>query len=206
VKIAIGSDIGPEKPHMDTYDLQTLTRSQMLVDEGMRRRAAEEFGLDLGVAEGRLRLSQRRRQRWGISLVAVSMASVLLVLPAHLPDLGFASEVVRLSSLSFAACLLLLAVYLPLAAVDVEVSRRRIDWVRRWWWVSLRRRSVLAEAVADLSIDPGRSGSIGRSYDLVGRGDFGKLKLVDDIPDREFLATIRRQIMLAAGLRPSGTH
>ncbi|TNF78930.1 MAG: hypothetical protein EP301_14220 [Gammaproteobacteria bacterium] len=191
---------------MDTYDLQTLTRSQMLVDEGMRRRAAEEFGLDLGVAEGRLRLSQRRRQRWGISLVAVSMASVLLVLPAHLPDLGFASEVVRLSSLSFAACLLLLAVYLPLAAVDVEVSRRRIDWVRRWWWVSLRRRSVLAEAVADLSIDPGRSGSIGRSYDLVGRGDFGKLKLVDDIPDREFLATIRRQIMLAAGLRPSGTH
>ena len=191
---------------MDTHDLQTLTRSQTLVDEGMRRRAAEEFNIELGVAEGRLCLSQRRRQQWGIALVAASVASGLLVLPAYLPDLGFASEVVRLAALSFAACLLLLAVYLPLAAVDVEVSRRRIERVRRWGWVSLRRRSVPAAAVADLSIDPGRSGSIGRSYDLVGRGDFGKLKLVDDIPDREFLATIRRQIMLAAGLRPSGTH
>jgi len=197
---------------MDTLDFQSLqnqTPPSPLMDEGVCLRAAEEFGLELGISNGSLRLSQRKKQ-WGVALVALSVAlSVtggVLILPDFLPDPGFASEAVRLTSLAFAACLFLLAACLPFVAVDVQVSRRKIERVLRCWGVRLGRQTVRAEAVADLSIDPGRSGTIGRSYDLVGRGDFGKLKLVDGIPDREFLDAIRRQIMLAAGLRPSGTH
>ena len=206
--MAIGSGTGPEELHLDTPNShieQIQTRTPTLMDEGVRLRAAEEFGLELGVANGSLCLSQRNKQ-WGVALVALAVAAAVLVLPGFLPDFGFASEAVRLTSLIFAACLFLLAAYLPFAVVDVEVSRRKIERVRRCWGVSVRRRTVSADAVADISIEHGRSGSIGRSYDLVGRGDFGKLKLVDDIPDREFLDAVRRQIMLAAGLRPSGTH
>lgn len=193
---------------MQTKDLQNTEFQERppLMDEGVRLRAAEEFGLELDVAGGRLCLSQRRHQQWGVALVALIIGIALLVLPTYLPADGFPVQVVSASAYLFGACLVLLAAYLPFAAVDVEISRRRIERVRRWWGIAFRRRTIPSEAVADLSIDPGRHGTIGRSYDLVGRGEFGKLKLIDDIPDREFLDTIRRQVMLAAGLRPSGTH
>lgn len=194
---------------MDTLDLQDLQnqrRSRTQVDESVRRRAAEEFGLVLGLENGNLCLSQRKRMQWGVALTAMLLGVGMFLLPGYLPQLDFAAWVVRLTAYAFGACLLLLGIYLPFAAVDVEINRRRIERVRRCWGVALRRRSVSAAELADLSIDPGRHGTIGRSYDLVGRGEFGKLKLIDDIPDREFLDIIRRQIMLAAGLRPSGTH
>ena len=194
---------------MDTQDLQDikgLSQTSSLMDESVRRRAVEEFGLELDVADGNLCLSQHNRTQWGVALAALLIGVAFFFLPGYMPDFGFAAEAVRLTAFTFGACLLLLAAYLPLAAVDVIVTRRRIERVRRWSRFALKRRIVLAEDVADLSIDPGRSGTIGRSYDLVGRGEFGKLTLVDDIPDREFLDAIRRQIMLAARLRPAGTH
>ena len=198
---------------MDTHDLQdlqNLTPAQALMDEGVRRRASEEFGLELDIADGTLCLCQRHSHRrgtqWGVASVALLIGAGMFFLPAYLPDLGIAAEAARLTAFIFGFSLILLAVYLPFAAVDVAVSRRSIERVRRCWGFALKRRVVAAADVADFSIDPGRSGTIGRSYDLIGRGPFGKLKLVDDIPDREFLDTIRRQIMRSAGLRPSGTH
>ena len=191
---------------MDTHDLHAQTRTRAMLDDGMRRRAAEEFGVELGLRDGRLSLTQRRTRQWGVSVAALVIGAGFFLLPGYLPELGFAADVVRISAFAFGASLMLLAACLPFASVDVEISRRRVERVRRCWGIPLKRRSVPAEDVADLCIDPGRSGTIGRSYDLVGRGEFGRLKLIDDIPDREFLDAIRRQIMLAAGLRPSGTH
>ena len=191
---------------MDTHDLQNQTRAHMLIDERIRRRAAAEFGLELGLNDGNLSLTQRRSRQRGVALAALIFAVGLLLIGVLLPGSGLAVDVIRGCAFSFGICLLLLAAYLPFAAVDVAVSRRRIERVRRWWRVVLKRRSVAAEEMADLSIDQGRSGSVGRSFDLVGRGDFGKLKLIDDIPDREILDAFRRQIIVAAGLRPSGTH
>ena len=191
---------------MDTQDLQNQTRAQLLLDEGIRQRAAAEFGLELGLADGNLNLTQRRSRQRGVAVVALIFAVGLLLVGALLPGSGFPADAVRASALAFGFCLLLLAAYLPFTVVDVEVSRRRIARVRRWWGIVLKRRIVAAEEMHDLSIDRGRSGSIGRSFDLVGRGEFGKLKLIDDIPDPEMLAALRRQIILAAGLRPSGTH
>jgi hypothetical protein len=172
----------------------------------MRRRAAEEFGVELGLIDGHLSLTQRRNRQWGVSIAALVVALGLFLLPGYLPQSGFAADVVRITAFTFGASLTLLAAYLPFASVEVQISRRRVERVRRCWGITLKRRNVPAEDFDDLCIDPGRSGTIGRSYDLVGRGEFGKLKLIDDIPDREFLDAIRRQIMLAAGLRPSGTH
>lgn len=194
---------------MDTHDLQDLqnpTRTRTLVDESVCRRAAVEFGLELGVSDGSLCLSQRKKTQRSVALAALLIGTGMFFLPGYLPGLGFAADVVRLAAFAFGACLVLLAVYLPFAKVDVAVSRQRIERRRSWLGFALKRRVVSAEEVDDLTIDPGRGGSIGRSYDLVGRGAFGKLKLVCDIPDREFLGAIRRQVMLAAGLRPSGTH
>lgn len=197
---------------MDTHDLQYLQDliPQAPVDEGVRRRAAEEFGLELNITQGTLCLSQRlahrRGMQWGVASAALFIGAGLIFLPGYLPDLGIAGAAVRLTSFIFGFSLILLAVYLPFAAVDVAVSRRRIERVRKCWGIALKRRVIPAADVADLSIDPGRTGTIGQSYDLVGRGRFGKLKLVDDIPDREFLDRIRHQIMRSAGLRPSGTH
>ncbi len=194
----------------DLQDLQNLTPARVVMDEGVRRRASEEFGLQLDLANGTLCLSRQlshgRSTQWGVALTALLIGAGLFLLPGFLPDLGVATEAVRLTAYCFGFCLILLAAYLPFASVDVAVSRRSIERVLRCWGFVLKRRVVAADEFADLSIDPGRSGTIGRSYDLVGRGQFGKLKLVDDIPDREFLDKIRLQIMRSAGLRPSGTH
>ncbi len=191
---------------MDTHHLQNSRRTATLLDEAVRLRAAREYGVELGVNDGHLNLTQRRNRQWGVALLALAFALGLLLLPGLLPAAGVAGDAVRISAFAFAGCLLLLAAYLPFTSVDVAVSRRRVERVRRCWGIALKRRSVAAEDLDDLCIDPGRSGTIGRSYDLVGRGAFGELKLIDDVPDREFLDTLRRQIMLAAGLRPSGTH
>ena len=194
---------------MDTHDLQDLQNQSVrraLMDETVRRRAAEEFGLELGLEDGQLCLSQRQHKQWGVALTTLLIGLLMCFLPGQLPEFGFAAGAVELAARTFGACLVLLAVYLPFASVDLEISRRRVAKQRRWWRVSLKRRSIPADALVDLSIDPGRTGTNGRSYNLVGRGEFGELRLLDDIPDREFLDVIRRQIMLAAGLRPSGTH
>jgi hypothetical protein len=44
------------------------------------------------------------------------------------------------------------------------------------------------------------------SGQLTGKGPFGRFKLIESIPDRVLVAAIRRQVMLAAGLRLSATH
>ena len=194
---------------MDTHDLQHLQNqpvSPSLMDESVRRRAEEEFGLELGLEGGRLILSQHNRRQWGVTFTALLIGLGMCFLPTVLPEFGFPTGVVEITAYTFGASLILLAAYLPFTAVDLEVSRRQIDRVRRWSGIRLKRRTIAAEALDDLFIDTGRAGTIGRSYDLIGRGEFGAIKLIDDIPDREFLDVIRRQIMLAAGFRPSGTH
>ena len=194
---------------MDTQDLQYLQNQAVgpsLLDERMRRRAEEEFGLELGLEGGRLFLSQHNRRQWGVALTSLLIGLGMFFLPVVLPTFGFTTGVVEIAAYAFGVSLILLAAYLPFAAVDLEVNRRQIDRVRRWSGIRLKRRRISAEALDDLCIDTGRTGTIGRSYDLIGRGEFGAIKLIDDIPDREFLDVIRRQIMLAAGFRPSGTH
>ena len=62
----------------------------------------------------------------------------------------------------------------------------------------------------ELEIDKGSSQSSGNKttifYELVGKGKFGRFKLVESIPDRVLVEAIRRQVMLAAGLKLSPTH
>jgi len=193
---------------MDTHHLHSS--SSPLLDEHFSRRASIACGLDVDVRDGRLWLSHRSIQSRAAATVALLIGVLLLTLPLMFGDLlpaqQAASIALEVASFVFGAALVLIALYLPFSRVNVWVGRAEIERIRCWSGISLGRRSVPTADVEELQIDVGRHGISHASYDLVGLGPFGRLTLLDSVPDRTLLEMLRRQIMLAAGIRPSGTY
>jgi hypothetical protein len=193
---------------MDTHHLHNATH--LLVDENFSRRMSTGSDLDVDVRDGRLWLSHRARPSRAVTIAALLLGMLLLTLPVivadRLPDQQAASSAVKVVSMVFGGALVLIALYLPFSSVNVRISRKKIERIRYWSGISLGRRTVRPVEVEELQIDAGRHGTSRTSYDLVGLGTFGRLTLIHGIPDRALLETLRRQIMLAAGIRPSGTH
>jgi hypothetical protein len=193
---------------MDTHHSHNATR--LLVDENFGRQVSTECDLDVDVRDGELWLSRRASPSRAVTIAALLIGMLLLTLPViiagSLPGGQVASSAVKVVSTVFGGALVLIALYLPFSRVTVRISRKKIERIRYWSGISLDRRTVRTVEVEELQIDPGRHGTSRISYDLVGLGSFGRLKLISGIPDRALLETLRRQIMLAAGIRPSGTH
>ena len=116
-----------------------------------------------------------------------------------------AARAVKAASTLFGVCLVLLALYQAMARISVRIGRREIERVRSWGGLALHRRILNTADVDDLLIYTSAP-SPRVSYDLVCRGSFGSLALLGGVRDRDLLERLRRQIMLTAGIRPSGTH
>ena len=121
------------------------------------------------------------------------------------PEFEIAVRGVKVASTLFGVCLLLLAAYQSAAGVEVRVDRRKIEKIHRWGALTLKRRAVLATDVKDLWIQKG-SGSSRATYSLICQGVPGGFELLGGMRSRETIERLCRQIMLAAAIRPSGTH
>jgi hypothetical protein len=173
-----------------------------------------EHGLDLEQKDGWLRLYVRGGRQRGMALLSLLTGLAFIVgslaVPALLlPDPQLATTAIRLTSACFGGCLVLLALYLPFNALEVRVGRRKIQRLRTWLGLVIVRREVSLDEIEELEVDraAGTTGSpTAISYELVGRGRFGRFKLVESIPDRFLVEAIRAQVMIAAGRRPSPTH
>ncbi len=125
-------------------------------------------------------------------------------------DEGFTTSVMRWAFGGFGIGLLLLALYLPFNSLDVRINRRKLKRVRSWFGLVIRTQEISAQDLDELEIDKGASSSSGNKttiyYELIGKGCFGRFKLIESIPDRVLVEAIRRQVMLAAGLRLSLTQ
>lgn len=92
----------------------------------------------------------------------------------------------------------------------MRISKRRLKRVRTWFGVVVGSQEIAPQQLEELEIDKGSSTSSGNKttiyYQLTGKGSFGRFKLIESIPDRVLVEAIRRQVMLAAGLKLSINH
>ncbi|MGE0626037.1 MAG: hypothetical protein AB7I04_07265 [Pseudomonadales bacterium] len=173
-----------------------------------------EYGLVVEQKDGWLRLYLRGGRQRGLAaaslLVGVTLILASLSVPAHyLPEPQLATTAIRATCAGFGVCLTLLALYLPFNALEVRIGRRKIIRLRTWLGLGFVRREVNLDDLEELEIDraAATTGSpIAICYGLVGRGRFGRFKLIESIPDRSLVEAVRAQVMIAAGLRPSPTH
>lgn len=194
---------------MDKQPLQLEHPGSLTIDAVQQRRLADECHLEFVQKSGRLQLSLRPGRQKALAAVTLLLGIILLATHQLIPELGGSGRAVRLASAGFGMSLLLLSLYLPFNSMDLEISRRKIRRVRRWFGLAIGVREFRSEDVQELSIDRGTIGPIGsngRDYALIGLGAFGSIRLIEHIPDESLMEALRRQIMLAAGLRPSGTH
>ncbi len=174
----------------------------------------ERYGLAVEQRDGWLRLYLRRGRQRGMAFVALLLGAAFLLaslaVPGSLlPDAELATTAIRITSACFGACLVLLALYLPFNALEIRISRRKMLRLRTWLGLVIRSREISLDELEELEIDrtAAAAGSpITISYELVGRGRFGRFKLVESIPDRSLVEAVRTQVMIAAGLKPSATH
>lgn len=181
-----------------------------MIDPRYRARLLDEHSLEIDEDGGWLHLYLRPGRQRGMALLCLLLGAGFTGIALWLPGQELVSTAVRIASGCFGACLLLLAFYLPFNAVDVRIDRRRLVRVRSWFGLAVRRLEIAPAELTGIEIDQGHTASVGRtgslSYQLVGRGRFGRVKLVESIPDRALVETIRQHALLAAGLKPSSTH
>lgn len=186
--------------HMDKQHLHIEHPGSSTIDAVQARRLADECHLDFVQMGGRLQLSLRPGRQKALATVTLLLGLILLATQSLIPELGVSGSAVRFASTGFGILLLLLSLYLPFNSMDLEISRRKIRRVRRWFGLAIGVRELRSEDVHELSIHRGMD------YALIGLGAFGSIRLIEHIPDESLMEALRRQIMLAAGLRPSGTH
>lgn len=185
-----------------------------MMDPVQLARLLEDHGLAVEQKDGWLRLYVRGGRQRGIACAAflVGMAFVIASFAAsdqYLPAAAFGATVIRSASAFFGSCLVLLALYLPFTALEVRISRYEMKRLRTWLGLVIHSREVSLSDLEELEIGrtSAASGSpISICYELVGRGRFGRFKVVDSIPDRSLVEAVRTQVLIAAGLRPSPTH
>lgn len=198
---------------MDARTIQTFQGSAAM-DPIQLACLLEQHGLAVEQKDGWLRLYLRRGRQRGMACVALLVGVVFIMLSLwvpgrFLPDPQFAPTVLRATVACFGGCLVLLALYLPFNALEVRISRRKMKRLRTWFGIAISSREVSLDDLEALDIDrrAAASGSpISICYELVGRGRFGRFKLIDSIPDRSLVEAVRAQVMIAAGRRPSPTH
>jgi hypothetical protein len=179
-------------------------------DPRHRAQLLEEHGLEVDQRDGWLRLYLRRGRQRGMAFMTFLIGLVFTGVMLFMPDEGFTTSVIRFAFGCFGVCLLLLSAYLPFNSLDVRISRRKLKRVRSWLGMVISSQEISPVELEELEIDKGSSTTSGTRttiyYELVGRGDFGRFKLIESIPDRSLVEAIRRQVMLTAGLRLSPTH
>jgi hypothetical protein len=178
-------------------------------DPAQRARLLAEHGLEVDQQDGWLRLYLRRGRQRGMAFMTAVVGAAFVAVMVFLPDEGFSTSVMRWAFGAFGLCLLALALYLPFNTLDVRISRQKLKRVRTWLGLVVRSQEIAPDELEELEIDKGSSTTSGARttihYELVGRGKFGRFKLIESIPDRILVEAIRRQVMLAAGLRPSAS-
>ena len=193
--------------HMDTHDLHTSTDMSPEVPHASS--IPGEPGLQVIYRDDGLWLSHCGRRHWGVIIAAAAIGFLFLLAPLAFgvpsPEVEIAVRGVKVVSTLFGVCLLLLAAYQSAAGIEVRVDRRKIEKIHRWGAITLKRRAVLATNVEEVCIHKG-PGSPRGAYTLICLGAFGSFGLLGGIRSREMLERLRRQIMLAAAIRPSGTH
>jgi hypothetical protein len=203
----IGYRERPDELHMDMHGLHNST--DLALGERLGAGGNGAHGVEVDVRNGGLWYSQRAPRQVGIAITAMAFGLLFLIAPLAFPEsvpgADVAARAVKVVSMLFGICLLLVAAYQSSAGVGVRIDRKEIERIRSWGGITLHRRAVRPSDVEELRILAG-SPSLQPTYDLVCRGTFGSLRLLGGVPDREFLERLRRQIMLAAGIRPSGTH
>ena len=181
-----------------------------MIDEVHRTRLLEEHGLEVEQSNGWLRLYLHAGRQRGMALVTFLVGVVFAAVPFVVPDEGFTTSVIRLTFGVFGFCLLLLSLYLPFNSLDVRISRKKIKRIRSWFGVVVSAREIRPGELEELEIGRGSSASSGTDttvfYQLVGKGNFGRLKLIESIPDRALVEAVREQVMTAAGLKSWATH
>lgn len=192
---------------MDTHDLHTST--DLSAEAPQASRIHGEPGLRVIYRDDGLWLSLRGRRHWGVVIAAAAFGFLFLLAPLAFgipsPEFEIAVRGVKVASTLFGVCLLLLAAYQSAAGVEVRVDRRKIEKIHRWGALTLKRRAVLATDVKDFWIQKG-SGSSRATYSLICQGVSGGFELLGGMRSRETIERLCRQIMLAAAIRPSGTH
>lgn len=180
-------------------------------DPAQRIRLLKEHGLEVEERNGWLRLYLHRGRQRGMALMTALTGAAFLAVPFVLPEhQAYPTGVVGLVFAVFGASLLLLGLYLPFNALDVRISRHEIRRVRRWLGLAIRARRISPAEIESLEIERGPAISAldatALRYALVGRGGFGRLTLIENIPDRGLVEAVHRQVVVAAGLRPAPTH
>ena len=95
--------------------------------------------------------------------------------------------------------------YFPFNTLDVRVSPAEIKRVRSLFGFVIRRQTIRPQQLRKLEIAKGATTNMGDKttvyYRLVGKGNFGKFRLVEGLPDRSLVEAIRDQVMIYAGLK-----
>ena len=207
MQMRIGYRERPDEPHMDIYGLHNST--DLALGERLGAGGNEAHGVEVDVRNGGLWYSQRAPRQVGVAITAMAFGLLFLIAPLAFPEsvpgADVAARAVKVVSMLFGICLLLVAAYQSSAGVGVRIDRKEIERIRSWGGITLQRRSLRTAEVDDLQIYTGAP-ALRVAYDLVCRGAFGSLELLAGVRDRALLERLRRQIMLTAGIRPSGTH
>lgn len=181
-----------------------------MIDEVQRARLLKEHRLEVQQRNGWLRLYLHAGRQRGMALFTFLTGAVFTAVAFLVPDEGFTTSVIRLTFGVFGFCLLLLSLYLPFNSLDVLISRKKIRRIRNWFGVAVRVQEIRPGELEELEIDRDSRTSTGARtrifYRLVGRGRFGRFKLMENIPDRTLVEAVRAQVMMAAGLKPWATH
>jgi len=181
-----------------------------MIDPEQKARLLDEHGLEVDQQNGWLRLYLHRGRQRGMAVMTGLIGAAFVGVMVFLPDEGFSTSAIRVAFGCFGVCLLGLSVYLPLNSLDVRISRKKLKRVRSWLGMVVSSQEITPLELEELEIDRGSTTTAGTNttiyYELVGKGKFGRFKLIESIPDRVLVEAIRRQVMMAAGLRLSPTH
>lgn len=194
---------------MYTKYLPLATLPGGVIDADQQARLFRDHRLEVAHHDGWLQISLHAGRQSGVALMALVVAMACLGASFLMPAPDGIWYVIRVVSGCFGASLLVVCLYLPFNALDVQISRQKLKRVRRWFGVRVRAEEIRAADLDTLRIEKGPNaapGSTSGPFELIGSGSFGRIKLVENFPDRDLLEAIQRLVMQTVGLRPSGTH
>lgn len=180
---------------------------EALIDPGIAADLRAKHGLTVEQRDDWLRLYLHLGRQKSMALLALFVGGAFAGVMMFLPDQGFSSTLMRVVFGLFGIGLLALAAYLPFNTLDVRVNKREVRRIRTWLGLVVKRQRISPRDIRELEIDEGASSQVGNKttiyYQLIGKGRFGKFRLLESIPDRPLVEAVRQQVMVAAGLSRS---
>ncbi len=193
--------------HVDTTGMSrqraTASVEDALHDSNQAARLRERLGLSLQVQADWIRLLFHRGRQKTMSFAMLAIGGPFMAV-YWLPDDGFTATLFRYLFSGIGLLLVVGGLYIPLNTLDVRINRQRIVRVRSWLGIVLKKQEINPAELRSIEIVKGASSSdqngTTQFYRLVGKGDFGKIRLAESIDDKALIESLRSKIQQFAGI------